>query len=173
MTDEQRDLLTAALEHLRSNAAEVFSIAAIREIMGQDGVNRVKERRGEYVAANKAASDLGSMLSADARGWWTEAQQTLAYGRLALSKGSRRAEKALSRMCEKMEESFEARVSVRERGMFKIHNLDGTEWDDRWHYCVDHSFPLLRDEVAAGPLIANTMREAQISVLSETLNETI
>lgn len=172
ITPEQRETISVALDRLYADPAFELPIAAIRQILDRTWEKRVLAQRAEYVAANKMAANPAAMLSGSARDWWEEARQALAYGRLALSRGSRASEKALSRKCEKLDESFEARVPVQERGMFKFHDLtDGPGWDDRWHCCMDFNFPLLREEFCSGPMFTNPMREAQISVLNDALGK--
>ena len=159
--------LARALATLEAIPDYEHPMALLRRLGGSEVVEAINILRTEYVAANKVAKSGGvALLSADAAEYWQEAQGVLAYGRLVMSMGSRAAEKALSRKCEALEESFTARVPLTEQGRFLVHDINGGNWDDRWHSTVDFSFPLLRPDLGGGLAYQQPMAEAQRTVLS-------
>ena len=174
LTDVERATLRLILDMLEADPNAVASTAAINRILGPTWRGRIAERSAEYVNANQVAAAGGAVLSSSAQNYWDEAKAVLRYGRLALAKGSRKAEKALSLKCEALDESFAAQVPQQEQGMFLISRHvfthDAKDWDERWAWTVDHEFPLLRRELVSGAIvIANPLREAQIDVLAEAL----
>jgi hypothetical protein len=168
LTDFQTAGVKLLLRKLEGDPAYVHPMTVIRRLAGPDIAKSIKEERAALVDYNKMVKSNAPLLSTSAMDYWTEARSVLAYGKLALSRGARAAEQSLSRKCEALEESFAHRVPDREKGHFLIYDINdmsGENWDDRWHSCVDFNFPILRDQGSSGT-IANTMREAQITVLS-------
>ena len=173
LTEVERATLRLALAALEEDVTATLPMATLNAILGRDWASRVTERRAEFVKANRSMSGGSSLLSASAQNYWADARSVLAYGRLVLSMGSRKAEKVLSSKCEALDESFSARVHPSERGCFLIHDLNGSNWDDRWHACVDFNFPILRVELMGQTVVANPLREAQMEGLAEVLSPPI
>ncbi|WP_130752418.1 hypothetical protein [Sphingobium xenophagum] len=168
MAEFQEARARMLLRKLVADENYTHPMSVIRRVAGQEIADRITAERDNLANYNKVAKANVPALSADAMHYWTEAQSVLAYGRLALSQGSRTAERALSRKCEALDESFANRVPDREKGhflMYDIHDLDGKNWDDRWLSCIDFYFPLLR-EIGTSATITNTMRVAQINILA-------
>lgn len=168
LTEVQVAGLAQALATLEATPDWKLPMSIIRRNGGDEVVDAINRLHGEYVNANKAATSPTAFLSASSVDYWQEARKVLAYGRLALSMGSRSAEKQLGKKCEALDESFDARVPDEEKGAFQIHDInDPSTWDDRWHNCVDFNFPLLRESMLGGvPVIDSPMRQAQLDVLS-------
>lgn len=172
LTDFQAAGVKLLLKKLMEDPDYAHPVPAIKRLAGAAIAELIKEERASLANYNKIAKSNIPALSADAMDYWTEARSVLAYGRLAMSQGSRAAEKALSRKCEALEESFASRVPDSEKGHFLIYDindLNGKSWDDRWHFCVDGNFPLLRDQGSLA-IISDVMREAQLNVLSSFTN---
>lgn len=174
LTEVERATLSLALSALESDPDATLPTAAINNILGLEWKGRIAEQRSVYVDANKASMSNAALLSSGAQDYWNEARRVLAYGRLVLSMGSRKAEKTLSRKCEALDESFPARVPDREKSMFLISRhvftLDPDDYDDRWAWTIDGEFPLLRREFLTGcTVVANPLREAQMDILAEVL----
>ena len=165
----QRATLRIALSALEDNPDADLPTSDINAIIGPTWAAEIAARKSNYMEANAAASSLTGLLSSSAMDYWREARSVLSYGRLALSMGSRKAELALSRKCEALEESFSQRVAPSEQGKFLIHDISGSNWDDRWHNCVDFYFPILRGELLGQTVVANPLRAAQCEVLADIL----
>lgn len=164
LTNFQAAGVKLLIKKLMDDPSYAHPMPVIKRLAGTVIAERIREERASLLEYNKLAKSNVPALSATAMDYWAEARAVLTYGRLALSQGSRTAERTLSRKCEALEESFAHRVPDQEKGHFLIHDInDGKSWDDRWHCCVDYNFPLLRDNHA--PVISNVMREAQISIL--------
>lgn len=174
LTEVQIAGLTRALGTLDAEPDYQHPLSLIRRIGGPEVVAEIKDVAAEYKAANLVSLTSGvTLLSASAADYWHEARGVLSYGRLVLSMGSRKAEKVLGRKCEALDESFEARVAPNERGMFLIHELEGGNWDDRWHACIDFNFPLLRRDLGGATAYKNPMSEAQRTVLGALVHPVV
>jgi len=169
----QRAAIELALKTLDENSEYKHRAAIIIQVAGEEAAEDVTELAKEYRDANAAAkANSGAMLSAEAADYWREAQGVLALGRRVKSIGSREGEKDLSRKCERLEESFSARVPLAEQGKFIQHHLeDGLGWDDRWHYTEDFAFPLLSPQFNDSLPVKNPVGEAQRVVLAALLTE--
>lgn len=174
LTEVQIAGLALALGTLDAKPEYKNPLSLIRRIGGPEVVGEIKEVLAEYKAANLISLSGGvALLSASAADYWQEARGVLSYGRLVLSMGSRKSEKTLGRKCEALDESFEARVAPNERGMFLIHELEGGNWDDRWHACIDFNFPLLRRDLGGATAYANPMSEAQRAVIGALVHPVV
>lgn len=178
LSDVQRAMVSRALKKLDADPTYVHPIAIIRDAAGVAAAREVTELTGEYREANKAAKENGgAMLSGEAADWWQDAQGVLAYGRLALSQGSRAAEKRLSQKCERLAESFDARVPEQDKRKFVVYDvqaewaLGGDGYDDRWNWTVDHRFPLLDPQFQESIPVENPVGEAQRVILMGLLDE--
>lgn len=160
-------LMLRALERAPDQS---ITAANLKSCLTHGVIQRVVDREAEYRSFNKDMNSNGACLSADAAAYWSDAEKMLRAGTLAHALGSRRREKAVSLACERLNESFAARVPVADRGKFLVHDLDDPNaWDDRWHACVDFLPPLLRPEFIEAPRIENARARAQFDVLSELL----
>lgn len=172
LTNFQAAGVKLLLKKLMEDSDYAHPVPVIKRMAGAAIAERIREEHASLVNYNKMAKSNIPPLSADAMDYWSEARSVLAYGRLALSQGSRAAEKALSRKCEALDESFARRVPDSEKGHFLIYDINdvgGKSWDDRWHFCVDGNFPLLRDQGSIA-IIPDVMREAQLNILSSFTN---
>jgi predicted component of type VI protein secretion system len=176
ITEENRILIAQLVQTLANDLEYNHSMATIKRIAGAEAARMIVEQRADLIQANKdAANNGGAALSAEAADYWEEAQKVLAYGRLALSGNDRKHKKnrALSQKCEKLAESFEARVPQNEKGKFITYDVcdPNTVWDDRWHWTADHTFPILHPQfLHQSGRISNTKGEAQRIVLSSLLD---
>lgn len=162
--------LTAAamlLVRLEAMPDRSHSAATLNGLLAPETVARIRRREAEFRDFNSSLRSDAGMLSGDAADYWNECKRMLAYGRLTHARGDRAMERALSVRCEKLDEGFAARVPRSEQGMFLIHELDGSNWDDRWHACMDHCPPILRPEFVSGAVPIDARREAQIEVLTD------
>lgn len=169
LTEVELATLQIALTALENDPDAKLPTTTINAIIGAEWAAEIVNRRKSFIEANKAAASGTGLLSGSAQDYWREARSVLSYGRLALSMGSRKAEVTLSRKCEALDESFLQRVPLSEQGFFLIHDIDGGNWDDRWHCCVDFYFPILRPELVGRTIMANPSRDALLEVLTEIL----
>ena len=173
----QRAAIERALNKLNSSPNYSHKMAIIERVAGKAAAKEVADLTAEYRDANDQAKLHGcAMLSGEAADYWQEAQGVLSYGRLALSMGSRAAEKALSRRCELLEESFAERVPEHEQRKFVIYDVQA-EWqngaegyDNRWDWTQDFRFPLLSPQFTDSLPVRNPVGEAQRVVLAGLLD---
>ena len=170
MNDLQRASARVMLCALTDHPEVTFNLADVRRQLGGDVADKVKERADEYRQFNRDMKAGGGDLSPDAAGFWTDTKKMLAFGNRVHADGWRGAAATkLTRMCERLEESFEARVPDVEKGKFIVYDpkrMDGGNWDERWHACRDWKPPLLREELIEGKPLANPRRQALIEVLT-------
>ncbi len=164
LTKLQSAAIENALRTLEQRPDYSHSMALIRRVAGAVAVTAVRQLHKELVDANKAKTH-SIRLSADAHAYDLEVRQLIVQGKRAQSSGNRDVELRVSRMSERLEESFEERVPNEDRAKFLKSEGDGQTWDDRWNY-MEFRPPLLRPEYMGAPF-AHPMNVAQRTVLTE------
>lgn len=175
LDDVQRAAIELALDTLDAQPDYRHSSALIIRIAGNEVAAQVAGLATEYREANKAAKEQsGALLSAEAADYWQEAQGVLRYAKVVQAGNDRdfKKEKTLSRKCERLEESFAARVPDFDKPkfvQFDPQSLDAQ--DERWNWCVDGNFPLLHEQFRETMPFRNPVGEAQRTVLNGLLDE--
>jgi len=175
LSDVRRAAIERALKTLEAKPKYVHPMALITRVAGDDAAKEVTELAKEYREANKDAKENGgALLSDEAADYWQEAQGVLRYAKIALAGNDPnfRKEKSLARKCERLEESFDARVPDSDKRKFVQYDPQSLEaQDDRWNWTVDGVFPLLSPQFNESVPVENPVGEAQRVVLMGLLDE--
>lgn len=173
----QASLARKALATLENDDAFAHPMSTIARVLGEAGASEVRQREAEYQQFNKDLAGDTALLSPDAAAYWADWQKMYRSGQRFHAAGSGTTypkwEKAVSRMCEALDESFDARVPDNEKEKFLIYDaqrMDAGNWDDRWHACVDFFPPVLRRELLGDGRVSNPKGRAQREVLNGLLN---